>query len=140
MHKFAKFAIVTASALLAGGIAVPMAQARPMPQYPEGVTPSCQGKTVYRLGGASDVSMKFEQVSDTKFCVQVTKGYFHTPYKTIGLVDDVDITTGRKVTSAKTSWGKYVHIPVGKCVDTSLRLNSRNSDTVTSGKFCNNQK
>lgn len=61
MHKFAKFAIVTASAPLAGGIAVPMAQARPTPQYPE-------------------------------------------------------------------------------CVDTSLRLNSRNSDTVASGTFCNIQK
>lgn len=27
-----------------------------------------------------------------------------------------------------------------ECVDTSLRLNSQNSDTVASGTFCNIQK
>lgn len=128
---------IAACALLLAGTAAAPARATEQPRepLPPGLTYHCEGKLVHQVG--NEVSLRVKRISNTKFCAYVTKGYSSTPYKTRGKLAGVDITTGAYTTKAKSSWGKYVYIPVGKCVGTSLGIQEEAGEMGQSGTFCN---
>lgn len=128
--------IAACTLLLAGTAAAPArATEQPREPLPPGLTYHCEGRLVHQVG--DEVSLRVKRISDTKFCAWVTKGYSSTPYKTRGKLAGVDITTGAYTTKAKSSWGKYVYIPVGKCVETSLGIQEEAGEMGQSGTFCN---
>lgn len=137
MKTVAKFAAVTTSALLLTGAVAPLANATSTPSnpLPPGMTTHCEGNLVHQEGDV--ISLRVRRLSNTKFCAYVTKGYYPTPYKTKGSLAGVDITTGAYTTKAKSSWGKYVYIPVGKCVETSLGTQEEAGEAGGLGTFCN---
>lgn len=133
----ARWTGMTAAALLVTGAITPMAHAAPGKALPPGVTTHCEGRLVHVLGD-DEVSLKVRRVSDDKFCAYVTKGYFHVPYKSIGYVGQAYITTGGYTTRAKSSWGKYVVVPVGKCVTTWIGTHyPSGAGSGHKGTYCN---
>lgn len=137
MKTITKVAGVATSALLLTGAVAPLAHATSTPSnpLPPGMTTHCEGNLVHQEG--DEISLRVRRLSNTKFCAYVTKGYSKTPYQTKGKLAGIDITTGAYTTEAKSSWGKYVYIPFGECVQTSLGIQEAAGEAGGLGTFCN---